>query len=102
VVVVPERATSGYAFVDADEARGLARPASEAVAPWVAAAAATGCIVAGGFTELGGDGRVYNSAALVGGTGLLACYVLIVVVQALRNRAQGVDTAMMFKEIPPD
>jgi predicted amidohydrolase len=74
VVVVPELATSGYVFADADEARSLARPAAEALAPWVAAAAEAGAMVAGGFAELGDDGRVYNSAALVDGTGVLAVY----------------------------
>jgi predicted amidohydrolase len=74
VVVVPELATSGYVFADAEEARALARPAGEAVAPWVDVARQTGALVAGGFAELGDDGRVYNSAALVDGEGLLAVY----------------------------
>lgn len=74
VVVVPELASTGYVFADADEARGVARPTEEAVAPWVEAAADTGTIVAGGFAELGDDGRVYNSAALVDGSGALAVY----------------------------
>jgi predicted amidohydrolase len=74
IVVVPELATSGYVFADADEARAAARRAEEAVAPWVDAAAETGAVVAGGFAELGDDGRVYNSAALVDGTGVLAVY----------------------------
>jgi hypothetical protein len=74
VVVVPELATSGYVFADAEEARALARPAAEAVAPWVDVASETGALVAGGFAELGDDGRVYNSAALVDGDGVLAVY----------------------------
>jgi predicted amidohydrolase len=74
VVVVPELATSGYVFSDADEARSLARPAEAAVAPWVDVARETGALVAGGFPELGDDGLVYNSAALVSPDGLLAVY----------------------------
>jgi 5-aminopentanamidase len=74
IVVVPELATTGYVFTDATEARELARPAEEALAPWLEVAAATATLMAGGFAELGGDGRVYNSAALVAGTGVLAVY----------------------------
>lgn len=73
VVVVPELATSGYAFSSAAEARAAARVAADALAPWVAAAASAGVIVAGGFAELDGD-AVYNSAAIVDGGGVLAVY----------------------------
>jgi predicted amidohydrolase len=73
VVVVPELATSGYVFESLEEARGVARPAADALAPWVDAAAAAGCIVAGGFAELDGD-VLYNSAAIVDATGVLAVY----------------------------
>jgi predicted amidohydrolase len=73
VVVVPELATSGYVFESVEEARSLARPAAEALAPWVEAAAAAGCVVAGGFAELDGD-ALYNSGAIVDGTGVLALY----------------------------
>jgi predicted amidohydrolase len=71
VVVVPELATSGYVFESLEEARGVARPADEALAPWVEAAGAS--IVAGGFAELDGD-VLYNSAAIVDATGVLAVY----------------------------
>lgn len=71
VVVVPELATSGYVFESAQEARSLARPAAEAVAPWIEAAG--GSVVVGGFAELEG-GTVYNSAAIVDATGVLAVY----------------------------
>jgi predicted amidohydrolase len=73
VVVVPELATSGYVFESVEEARSLALPPAEAVAPWVEVAAATGTIVAGGFAELDGD-VVYNSAAIVDGSGPLVVY----------------------------
>ena len=74
LVVLPELVTSGYVFASAEEARALSLPAAEAAVPWISAAAAAGVVVAGGFAELGEDGRVYNSAALVDGGGLLAVY----------------------------
>src|SRR3954452_16663769 len=74
LVVVPELATCGYVFETAEEARAVARAAGEATAPWVEAASATGTLVAGGFAELGVDGRVYNAAAMVDGSGVLAVY----------------------------
>ena len=74
LVVLPELVTSGYVFASPEEARALSLPAAEAAAPWISAAAAKGVVVAGGFAELGDDGRVYNSAALVDGSGLLAVY----------------------------
>lgn len=73
LVVVPELATSGYVFESVSEARSLARPADVALAPWVSAAAAAGCVVAGGFAELAGD-TLFNSGALVDGSGVLAVY----------------------------
>jgi predicted amidohydrolase len=71
VVVVPELATSGYVFESVEEARSLARPADVALAPWIEAAG--GAVVAGGFAELDGD-VVYNSAAIVDSSGVLALY----------------------------
>jgi 5-aminopentanamidase len=73
VVVVPELASSGYVFSSAEEARAAARPAAEALAPWIEVARETGAIVAGGFAELAED-TVFNSAAIVDGTGVLAVY----------------------------
>src|SRR3954462_8991606 len=73
VVVLPELATSGYVFDSVEEARSVARPAAVALAPWISAAAAAGCVVAGGFAELDGD-AVFNSGALVEGSGVLAVY----------------------------
>ena len=73
VIVLPELATSGYMFNDADEARAVALAAG---APdfgiWSAAAGAA--VVIGGFCELGDDGRLYNSAAVVDADGFAACY----------------------------
>lgn len=72
LVVLPELMTTGYVFASEEELRSLARPAEEAVAPWVAAAGDR--IVVGGYAELGEDGRLYNSAAIVDGSGVLARY----------------------------
>jgi predicted amidohydrolase len=73
VIVLPELATSGYMFADADEARGVAlTPAGPAFAKWSAAVGSS--IVVGGFCELGDDGRLYNSAVMVDAAGVLACY----------------------------
>jgi predicted amidohydrolase len=75
VVVLPELVTSGYVFESAAEARSLAEPAGgPTVAGWAARAAARGVVIAGGFAELGGDGRLYNSAALVDPSGVRAIY----------------------------
>src|SRR3954470_17007798 len=63
-VGLPERGTSGSVFESLEEARGVARPAGVALAPWISAAAAAGCVVAGGFAELDGD-ALYNSGAVV-------------------------------------
>ena len=73
LVVVPELASSGYVFESVQEARSVARPAGVALAPWISAAAAAGCVVAGGFAELDGD-TLFNSGALVDGSGVLAVY----------------------------
>jgi 5-aminopentanamidase len=71
LVVLPELVTSGYAFRDAAEARGLALAAD---APELAAWGEAGPLVVGGFCELGAGGRLHNSAAVVGPDGVLAVY----------------------------
>jgi len=73
VIVLPELATSGYVFADADEARSAA---IEVAAPELTAwsAAAGPAVVIGGFCELGDDGRLYNSAAVVDAGGVVARY----------------------------
>ncbi|MGX9791584.1 nitrilase-related carbon-nitrogen hydrolase [Mycobacterium sp. MMS18-G62] len=71
VIVLPELATSGYMFRDADEARAVALTVSD-FANW--SAAAGNSIVVGGFCELGEDGELYNSAVMVDGGGVLAHY----------------------------
>jgi predicted amidohydrolase len=76
LVVLPELCDSGYVFRDAAEARALASPAGECIAlrQWQALAARHDAVIAGGFCELGPDGRVFNSAALVDGSGVRAVY----------------------------
>src|SRR5262245_54977566 len=73
IVVLPELATSGYMFADADEARAAAiAPTDSAFAKWSAAAGDS--IVIGGFCELADDGRLHNSAVMVGADGVIASY----------------------------
>jgi predicted amidohydrolase len=69
VVVLPELALSGYVFEDAGEARALATPV-EALEAW----SRPGLVVVGGFCEAGEDGRLFNSAAVVDGSGVRAVY----------------------------
>jgi len=71
VIVLPELATSGYMFADADEARATAlRPTD--FANW--SASVDDALVIGGFCELGDDGRLYNSAVMVDADGVVASY----------------------------
>jgi predicted amidohydrolase len=73
VVVLPELATSGYLFSDADEARSVAlRPTDPAFEAWHSAAG--DAIVIGGFCELGDDGLLYNSALALDRDGPIASY----------------------------
>lgn len=79
VVVLPELATSGYVFRDAAEARSAAVAASDAtVTDWATTASrlsgGAGGVVVGGFAELGDDGVVYNSAAVVDPSGVIGVY----------------------------
>jgi predicted amidohydrolase len=79
LVVLPELCDSGYVFADADpaaEARGLAAPADGNVTlgQWRSLAAEHDLMIVGGFCELGGDGRLYNSAAVVDASGTRAVY----------------------------
>lgn len=66
IVLLPELASTGYVFADADEARRLAEPAGgPTVALWGRLADELDVVIVGGFCELGPDGAVYNSAAVV-------------------------------------
>jgi predicted amidohydrolase len=76
LVVLPELSDSGYVFTGPGEARGLATRAADSptLAQWQELAAVAGCAVVGGFCELGEDGLLYNSAALVDASGTRAVY----------------------------
>ncbi|HEY1000534.1 MAG TPA: nitrilase-related carbon-nitrogen hydrolase [Streptosporangiaceae bacterium] len=79
LVVLPELCDSGYVFDAADpaaEARGLAAPAADSITlrQWHELAARHRLVIVGGFCELGTDGRLYNSAALVDASGTRAVY----------------------------
>jgi predicted amidohydrolase len=76
LVVLPELSDSGYVFTGPDEARGLATPAADSptLRQWQRLATVAGGAIVGGFCELGGDGLLYNSAALVDASGTRAVY----------------------------
>jgi 5-aminopentanamidase len=79
LVVLPELCDSGYVFdssAPAEEARGLAAPAAgnATLRQWHELAGQHGLVIVGGFCELGADGRLYNSAALVDSSGTRAVY----------------------------
>jgi predicted amidohydrolase len=75
IVVLPELSTSGYVLRSQSEARGLAlRPADGALDDWSEEASRGDAVVVGGFAELGDEGLVYDSAAVVDESGTLAVY----------------------------
>jgi 5-aminopentanamidase len=76
LVVLPELSDSGYVFSDPDQARSLGSPvASNAtLRQWQSLAAAHDLVIVGGFCELGAEGKLYNSAAIVDASGPRAVY----------------------------
>ncbi|HEX8975268.1 MAG TPA: nitrilase-related carbon-nitrogen hydrolase [Solirubrobacteraceae bacterium] len=75
VVIVPELSNSGYVFRSEEEVRAAATPADGPLLHgWSAEAARGDAVVIGGFCELGADGRLYNSSALVDRDGVQAVY----------------------------
>ena len=75
LVVLPELCTSGYVFESEEEARALAlRTDAAALRDWAHEAARADAVVVGGFAEAGEDGLLYNSAAVVDATGVVAVY----------------------------
>src|SRR5205085_5301125 len=73
IVLLPELCTSGYVFRSVDEPRAAATPADgELLTSWAAEAARGDALVVGGFCEVTPDGRLFNSSALVDGSGVLA------------------------------
>lgn len=74
VIVLPELASTGY-HLTADEAHDLAEsPVGPSVASWSAALGDSDALVVGGFCERGVDGAIYNSAAAVDRSGVVAVY----------------------------
>lgn len=66
VVVLPELASSGYAFADTAEAAAASEPATgSAVARWSEAASELGIVIVAGFAETNPEGAPFNSAALL-------------------------------------
>ncbi|MFC4944333.1 nitrilase-related carbon-nitrogen hydrolase [Pseudonocardia sp. GCM10023141] len=75
LVVLPELAECGYVFRDAAEARAAAQRLDGPTATLLRSLSAElGCVIVGGFAELGDDGCVYNSAVLVEAGAVVACY----------------------------
>jgi predicted amidohydrolase len=75
VVALPELVTSGYVFRSQDEVREAAIPADDPLfAAWSREAGKGDAVVVGGFCELGEDGHVYNSVAVVDASGVRAVY----------------------------
>jgi predicted amidohydrolase len=75
VVVLPELVTSGYVFHDKFEAESVAIDRHDSLFDeWAESAARKGALVVAGFCERGDNGHLYNSAAVVDGSGLLAVY----------------------------
>ena len=76
LIVLPELCDSGYVFDSEQEARRLATSAADSptLRQWRDLAADGQAVIVGGFCELGGDGRLYNSAVLVDASGIRALY----------------------------
>jgi predicted amidohydrolase len=76
IVVLPELATSGYSFRDRDEAHSLSQPAARGTFDdWQEAAADSSALIIGGFCERDdATGKLYNSAALVDESGVVAIH----------------------------
>lgn len=66
LIVLPEQCVSGFAFADAAEARAAAEPVDGPTVRLLRRLSAEHrVVIIGGYPELGEDGRLYNSAALV-------------------------------------
>ncbi len=75
VVILPELITSGYSFESRAEAESLSiTPDDQIFADWAALAAKGSAVVIGGFCEIRPEGGVYNSAAVVDASGVVAVY----------------------------
>ena len=75
VVLLPELVSSGYVFASREEAASVAVDAAHPLLEdWATEAGRGGALVIGGFCERDRDGRLFNSAAAVDGSGVLAVY----------------------------
>ena len=74
LALLPELATSGYVFESAAEAASVAITPGHALFERCARELPGAAAAVFGFCEDGGDGRVYNSAALVTAEGVRAVY----------------------------
>lgn len=75
LIVLPELATSGYVFRDADEARGLAETLDgPSVNGWRDRSRYNGITIVSGFCELDAEGRLRNSAVVISDGEVLALY----------------------------
>jgi predicted amidohydrolase len=76
LVVLPELSDTGYVFSGPAEARALAAPAADSptLRHWRALSVQYATAIAAGFCELGDDGRLYNSAAVVSGDEIRTVY----------------------------
>lgn len=75
IAVLPELANCGYMFSGPDELRASAQPLD---GPYIrhltSIASELGLVVATGFAEAASTGEIYNSGAIVDGSGMLAAY----------------------------
>ncbi len=75
VIVLPELATSGYVFASLEEGLSVAITPDHAVFTRCAAALrGTSAVAVFGFAEVGDDGLLYNSAAVVTADGVVCVY----------------------------
>jgi predicted amidohydrolase len=102
LVVLPELSDSGYLLADAGEARSLASPAaaSATLTGWRSQASTHDLTIAGGFCELGTDGKLYNSAAIVDASGTLAVYRKVHLWDAEKEIFTPGDSAPPVVELP--
>lgn len=102
LVVLPELSDSGYVFSGAEEARSLASPAASGMVlrEWRSLAAMHDVTIAGGFCELGADGKLYNSAAIVDASGTRAVYRKAHLWNAEKNIFTPGDSAPPVVELP--
>lgn len=73
LIVLPELATSGYVFENAEEAHSMALRADDPRLLALAGRLPAQAVAVVGFCEADGD-RLFNSALVIGADGVLGCY----------------------------